>query len=98
MADSEQPTPTHRPPFDHELEHIERRRAELHQRIEIDFRYHAPKPGQAVLYEELRARFRDLAHFMVDNITPGRELSRALSDLEDAVMHANSGIARSGIA
>lgn len=81
-------------PVDPELEVIERRRAELHARVERDFHYHSPRPGQELLYEELRRRHRELAHFLVDNLPLGRELHRALSDLEDAVMHANSGIAR----
>lgn len=71
-------------------------RADLHARVDRDFVYHAPKPGQPELYTEFRDRAKELAHWMVDNIPPGRELSRALSDLEDAVMHGNSGIARNG--
>lgn len=68
--------------------------AQLHDRVERDFRYHAPRPDQLPKYELLRDTARHLAHVMVDLVPPSRELSRALSSLEDAVMQANSGIAR----
>lgn len=71
-------------------------KANLHARVDRDFTYHPPKPGQPELYIEYRERARELAHWMVENIPAGRELSRALSDLEDAVMHGNAGIARHG--
>lgn len=71
-------------------------RVQLHERVDRDFRYHAPRPEQLPEYELLRDTARHLAHVMVDLVPPGRELSRALSSLEDAVMQANAGIARHG--
>lgn len=68
----------------------------LHRRIDSDFVYHPPNPGQPELYEQLREQARAFAHFLADTVPPSRELSRALSDLEDCVMHANAGIARHG--
>lgn len=71
-------------------------REQLHDRIDHDFKYHQPKEGQPELYVELRSRHRQLAHFIVDNVPPGRELSLALTKLEECMMHCNSGIARHG--
>lgn len=71
-------------------------RSQLHDRINEDFSYHPPGDVQAVLYEEIRSRFRGLAHYLVETVPPGRELSTVLTKLEEAVMHANAGIARHG--
>lgn len=75
---------------------VEEIRLDLHRRIEVDFRYHMPAPGQAATYELIRANIRALAHMLVDNVPPGRELSRSITHLEDAMMIANAGIARGG--
>jgi hypothetical protein len=66
----------------------------LHDRVDSDFTYHRPVGVQPNVYYEIRERSRALAHFLIDHVPPGRELSRALSDLEDMVMHANAGVAR----
>lgn len=68
----------------------------LHDRIDRDFRYHEPTAGQPELYEEIRAEARAFAHMLIDRVPPGRELSSALTRLEECVMHANAGIARHG--
>lgn len=68
----------------------------LHDRIERDFTYHPPRDGQPALYEALRNRFRELAHFIADNVPHGREQQMALTDLERASQAANAGIARHG--
>lgn len=73
---------------------IDQDRQRLHDRIRSDFTYHSPVGSQPNVYYEIRERSRALAHFLVDHVPPGRELSRALSDLEDMVMHANAGVAR----
>lgn len=61
------------------------------------FRYHPPTPEQPAVYELLR----DLAHqlaLVVSAVTaPSREQSLALTKLEEAVMHANSAVARHGL-
>lgn len=68
---------------------------ELHQRIEKDFRYHAPEsPGQTETYQRIRRLARNYAHELVELVPPSRELSRALSALEDVVHRANAGVAR----
>ncbi|HSH45181.1 MAG TPA: hypothetical protein VK966_04970, partial [Longimicrobiales bacterium] len=71
-------------------------RADLHARIERDFRHHPPKEGQPERYERIRLVARNLAHELVDLVPPGRELSTALTKLEECVMMANAGIARHG--
>lgn len=70
------------------------RRSQLHARIDRDFIYHAPRPGQRPIYVEIRKRARDLGHYLVDALPNCRELHRALSDLEDVTFHANAGVAR----
>lgn len=58
------------------------------------FTYHPPKPGQPELYEAIRGCARDLAE-LVDSICPAsRELSLALTKIEEAVFWANAAIAR----
>jgi predicted nuclease with TOPRIM domain len=66
---------------------------ELHNR----FTYHAPKPGQPAKYEDIRAAGRYLAHLLVNLCPDGRELSLAVTKLEESIMWANAAIARSDI-
>lgn len=68
----------------------------LYDRIENDFTYHPPKPGQPETYQEIRDLARELAFTFVDTCPEGRELSTALTKLEEAVMWVNAGIARNG--
>lgn len=74
----------------------EAQRARLRERIDHDFRYHPPTGDQPERYVAIRDEARHFAHRLVTLVPSCRELSRALSDLEDVVMHANSGIARHG--
>lgn len=71
-------------------------RHQLHLRVDVDFVYHPPKPDQLPKYAEIRDHARFLAHMLVELVPPGRELSLALTKLEECVMHANSGVARHG--
>jgi hypothetical protein len=68
--------------------------AEVVERIENSFTYHAPTAMQVVKYGELRARAKALALEMCSLCPPSRELSLALTNLEQAVMWANAAIAR----
>lgn len=68
----------------------------LHARADNDFRYHAPTPEQLPKYEALRDYARTFAHLLIDSVPQGRELSTALTKLEECVMTANAGIARHG--
>ena len=62
--------------------------------IEKRFSYHAPKDGQSQKYDIIRKGAKHLALVLVANVPESRELSLALTKLEECVMHANSGIAR----
>ena len=42
----------------------------------------------------LRAELKRIAYIMIQNVPEGRELSLALTKLEEVMMHANSGIVR----
>jgi len=58
------------------------------------FTYHAPFGDQPTRYEMIRDRGLNLAQFMTEKCPPSRELSLALTNLEQAVMWANAAIAR----
>lgn len=60
------------------------------------FKYHPPKPelNQPERYERIRAKAGELAHMLITNCPPSRELSLALTSLEQASMWANASIAR----
>lgn len=82
--------------LENESEALRRRikRQELLKRIDNDFTYHAPKPGQVASYGELRKTAKDFAELLVNECPPSRELSLALTALEEVVMWANAAIAR----
>lgn len=59
------------------------------------FTYHPPKgDDQTMRYTAIRAAGASLADLLVHTCPPSRELSLALTNLEQAVMWANSAIAR----
>jgi hypothetical protein len=62
--------------------------------LEIRFTYHPPRPGQVETYNDIRSAFRQMATFLNDTLPDSREKSLAFTKLEEAVMHANSSIAR----
>ena len=64
------------------------------KKIEAAFTYHAPKSDQPDRYIDLRDTAQALALKMTEFCPPSRELSLALTNLEQAVMWANAGIAR----
>lgn len=66
----------------------------LIQRIKRDFTYHAPKPGQAERYTQIREKAKEFA-LLIANTTPAsREQSLALTELDKSVFFANAAIAR----
>lgn len=66
--------------------------------IEDRFTYHPPPDRTTVeTYKRVRANARQLAEELVMLCPPSRERSLALTKLEEAVMHANSAIARHGV-
>lgn len=62
--------------------------------METRFTYHPPKNDQADRYVRLRERGRELAELLCFYCPESRELSLALTKVEEAVMWANSAIAR----
>ena len=64
------------------------------EQIERCFTYHSPKPDQPERYVAMRDQAKALAVKFAECCPPSRELSRALTHLEDAVMCANAAIAR----
>lgn len=58
------------------------------------FTYHAPKKDQVPRYNEIRETFFSVALGLQQNCPPSRELSLALTKLEEACMWANAAIAR----
>lgn len=63
--------------------------------IERNFTYHSPKPGQPEQYERIRSKAKELAYLLNEECPSSRELSVALTNLEQAVFWANAAIARS---
>lgn len=63
--------------------------------IENAFSYHKPRPGDEELYKDIRAKAKELAILVETHVPDSREKSLARTNLEQAVMWANAGIARS---
>lgn len=57
------------------------------------FSYHAPTEDQIPKYERVRAAARVFALALLDDCPPSRELSMALSHVQEGVMCANASIA-----
>jgi hypothetical protein len=68
--------------------------ANLLKRIKNDFTYHKPPESAAKVFVAIRDKAHELAQMIVLNTPVGREQSTALTRLEEAVMHANAGLAR----
>jgi len=66
----------------------------MRRRLDNDFVYHTPKEDQIPRYQALRDQARELAINIVELTPPSREQALALTKLEEAIMHANSAIAR----
>ena len=67
----------------------------MNERIENAFTYHAPKDGQPEKYQAIREKAKELAYLIDELVPDGREKSLAQTNLEQATMWANAGIARS---
>lgn len=64
--------------------------------ISVAFRHHSVNEQQAEKMEGLRALARDFAEGIARLCPESRETSLALTKAEEALMHANSSIARHG--
>lgn len=63
-------------------------------RIENRFTYHAPHGDQPERYQQIRAAAGQYAQLLAELCPGSQELTRALNDVDDSVMHANAAIAR----
>lgn len=64
------------------------------EQIENAFTYHAPKGDQAQRYENIRAMAKHVALNLLELCPEGRELSVAITKLDEVVFWANAAIAR----
>lgn len=62
--------------------------------IKNRFTFHPATPTTATKYESMRAKALELAAWMDENAPESRELSLALTNLDQAVMWFNASIAR----
>lgn len=67
---------------------------DMSQEIAKRFTYHPPTGTQPARYEAIRATAREFAEQLAADCPQSRELSLALTHLEEVVMWANAAIAR----
>ena len=67
---------------------------ELTERLRNDFAHHVPSVEQINQYQMIRTNFLNLALLITDNAPASRELSTALTKLEEAMFWTNASIAR----
>jgi len=63
------------------------------KQVEDSFTYQAPKEDQIPRYNTIRCQFKNLALTVIENCPESRELSAALTLLQNANMMANASIA-----
>lgn len=66
----------------------------LQERIENDFTYHPPINDQVAMYKEIRDMGKGFAMKLSCHCPQSRELSVALTKLDEVVFWANASIAR----
>ena len=66
----------------------------IQEEIENRFTYHPPVGNQAQKYQELRLKAKELAYVLGKFCPASRELSLAITHLEEVVFWANAAIAR----
>jgi hypothetical protein len=72
----------------------EKARKKVIEELTTRFTYHKPNNVQAEKYEIIRATALNFAKDLVEKVPESRELEKAITCLEAAVMWANAGIAR----
>lgn len=65
-----------------------------HDDIENRFTYHPPSQERAVKHIMIREHGKALAHYLDENVPDGIEKDTAIRRIEEAVMWANAGLAR----
>lgn len=66
----------------------------MREQIKNNFKHHEPTDEKIAKYEAVRGLAESLAHFIDDVCPDSREKSLSITNLEQAVMWANAGIAR----
>lgn len=66
----------------------------MNEKIDRDFTYHAPTPDSIEKMQNIRGWAKSIAYLIDESVPDSREKSLALTNLEQAVMWANAGIAR----
>lgn len=64
------------------------------ERLNNTYVYHKPKEDQPDRYTAIRDKSLELAELICESCPPSRELSLALTSLEQVSMQANAAIAR----
>lgn len=64
------------------------------EEIENRFSYHRPTEDQLPKYEKIRDKGKEMALLLIKLCPDSRELSTALTKLDEVVMHSNAAIAR----
>ena len=64
------------------------------KQVDSNFTYHPPMGNQRERYELIRDEAKDFAILLTENCPGSRELSLALTNLEQVVMWANAAISR----
>jgi hypothetical protein len=62
--------------------------------LNVRFTYHKPFGDQPIRYERIRKWAYDMSLFLLDYCPDSRELSLAITHLEEVVFWANAAIAR----
>lgn len=65
----------------------------MEDKIENWFIYHAPKNDQAVRYQKIRDKAKELAHIIVELTPESADQTAAIRKLRECVMTANAAIA-----
>jgi hypothetical protein len=56
------------------------------------FSYHAPTPGQVLVYQQIRDRGREFADFILDVCPPCADTTVAIRKLRELIMQINLAI------
>lgn len=67
---------------------------DVQKRLDSNFTYHKPHGTQPERYVQIRQAGKQLAELLVRSCPQSRELSLALTKLEESVFWANAAIAR----
>jgi len=67
---------------------------QLSKRAENDFQFHPADAERGRMHDLVRRHCGQLAQDLIEIVPEGRELSLALTNLEQTMMWANAGIAR----